>query len=188
MQMGAYAGLSTASEAFDVARDVFVERGLRNPGTGVDTMASIPMSRPDRTAAFQRVARDLGIGKLGTHEGAALLQMLKTGPWATRAIDLALEREEINPIQAEYGYGEIWGRAALGYRLRSFVTVATLQTLVQNDQLHFHINNALNIGISPEELHEAMLHVGVYHGGSGYRNAANVARDVFLQRGIVEPA
>jgi len=63
-----------------------------------------------------------------------------------------------------------------------------LQALNQNDQLHFHINNAMNLGITPEELHEAMGHVGVYCGGSGWRNASNVARDVFLQRGIVKPA
>ncbi|MFT3964969.1 MAG: carboxymuconolactone decarboxylase family protein [Sphingobium sp.] len=188
IQMGAYAGLSTACEGFDVARDVFVARGLRHAGAGADTQPSPPMTREDRTAAFQRVARDLGIGRLGVEEGAPPLQMLKNGPWATRAIDLPLEREEINVIQAEYGYGEVWGRPALGYRIRSFVTVATLQALVQNDQLHFHLNNALNLGITPHELHEAMLQVGVYHGGSGYRNAANVARDVFLQRGIVQPA
>jgi 4-carboxymuconolactone decarboxylase len=113
--------------------------------------------------------------------------MLKTGPWSIQARDLPLEHE-INAIQAEYGYGEVWGRKALGYRLRSFITMATLQVLVENDQLHFHINNALNLGITPEEVYEGLLQAGVYHGGSGYRNAANVLRDVFLQRGIVAPA
>lgn len=186
LQMGVYAGLSAASNAFDVARDVFTDRGLRNPGAGADLQPVVPMTRDDRLAAFERVGRDLGIGRLGRGPDAKPLAMLKTGPWSIQARDMPLEHE-INAIQAEYGYGEVWGRPALGYRVRSFVTMATLQVLVENDQLHFHINNALNLGITPEEVYEGLLQAGVYHGGSGYRNAANVLRDVFLQRGIVSP-
>lgn len=187
IQMGAYGGLSAACEALDVARDVFVERGLRNPGAGADLEPVTPMTRDDRVEAFARVGQDLGIGRLGKSSDAAPLAKLAGGAWALQARDLPLEAE-INAIQAEYGYGECWGRPALGYRIRSFVTMATMQALVENDQLHFHINNALTIGITPEELYEALLQAGVYHGGSGYRNAANVMRDVFLQRGIIEPA
>jgi 4-carboxymuconolactone decarboxylase len=113
--------------------------------------------------------------------------MLKTGPWSIRAKDLPIE-SELNAFQGEYGYGELWGRPALGPRIRSMITMAVLQALVENDQLHFHINNAVNIGLSGAEIHEVLAHAGVYAGVSGWRNAANVARDVFLQRGIVEPA
>ena len=187
LQMGVYGGISAANNAFDVARDVFTARGIRNPGAGAELEPIVPMTREDRLAAFQRVGRDLGIGRLGKEDGAKPLAMLQSGPWAIRARDLPLEHE-INAIQAEYGYGEVWGRQALGYRVRSFVTMATLMVLVENDQLHFHINNALNLGITPEEVYEGLLQAGVYHGGSGYRNAANVLRDIFLQRGIVEPA
>lgn len=187
IQMGAYGGLSAACEAFDVAREVFVARGLRNAGAGADLAPIAPMTREDRLEAFARVSRDLGIGRLGKEADSPPLAKLAGGAWALRAKDLPLETE-INAIQAEYGYGECWGRPALGYRIRSFVTMATMQALVENDQLQFHINNALNIGITPEELYEALLQAGVYHGGSGYRNAANVMRDVFLQRGIIAPA
>lgn len=83
----------------------------------------------------------------------------KVRPWSIQAKDLPLEHE-INAIQAEYGYGEVWGRPALGYRIRSFITLATLQALVENDQLHFHINNALNLGITPEEVYEGLLQAG----------------------------
>ena len=67
------------------------------------------------------------------------------------------------------------------------ITMAALQALFANDQLHFHINNAVNIGITGDEIHEALAHAGVYAGIAGWRNAANVARDIFLQRGIVQP-
>jgi len=46
----------------------------------------------------------------------------------------------------------------------------------------------VNLGITGEEIHEALAHAGIYAGIANWRNAANVARDVFLQRGVVEPA
>jgi len=186
MQMGVYSGLGAANISMDVARDVFTERGLRKPGKGAALTPKIPMTYEERYAAFLRVGKDLGIARLGHGPDAKPLRPLQTGPWSIVAKDLPLEGE-IGQINGQYGYGEIWGRPALGYRIRSLVTVSTLQALNQNDQLHFHLNNAINLGITPEELHEAMLQVGVYCGGSGWRNASNVARDVFLQRGIVKP-
>ena len=186
MQMGVYSGLAAASTGMDVARDVFTERGLRKPGKEEEMTPKIPMTYEQRYAAFMRVGKDLGIGRLGLGADAKPLRPLQSGPWAIVAQNLPLEWE-IGQINGQYGYGEIWGRPALGYRIRSLVTVATLQAVNQNDQLHFHLNNALNLGITADELHEAMLQVGVYCGGSGWRNASNVARDVFLQRGIVEP-
>jgi len=187
MQMGVYSGLAAANVSMDVARDVFTGRGLRKPGKGPEMTPKIPMTFEERYAAFMRVSKDLSIGRLGHGPDAKPLRPLQTGPWSIVAQDLALERE-IGQINGQYGYGEVWGRPALGYRIRSLVTVATLQAVNENDQLHYHVNNAINLDITPEELHEAMLQVGVYCGGSGWRNASNVARDVFLQRGIVKPA
>lgn len=187
MQMGVYSGIAAANISMDVARDVFIERGLRKPGNDTKITPQIPMTYEERYAAFMRVGKDLGIARLGLGPNAKLLKPLQTGPWSIVAENLPIEAE-IAQITGQFGYGEIWGRPALGYRIRSLVTVATLQALNQNDQLHFHINNAMNLSITPEELHEALGHVGVYCGGSGWRNASNVARDVFLQRGIVKPA
>jgi 4-carboxymuconolactone decarboxylase len=187
MQMGVYAGLPAANRGFDVARDVFTARGLRESGTDEPMTPKIPMTYEKRMASFAKVTRDLGVGTIGTGPDARPLKMLESGPWSIVAKDLPLEWE-IGQFQGAYGYGEIWGRPALGYRTRSFVTMAALQAVNENDQLQCHLNVALNIGITPEELHEAMVQVGIYCGVSGWRNAANVARDVFLQRGIVEPA
>jgi 4-carboxymuconolactone decarboxylase len=186
MQMGVYSGLAAASIGMDVARNVFTERGLRRPGKGAAMTPKIPMTFEERYAAFMRVSKDLSIGRLGHGPDAQPLRALQTGPWSIVAHDMPLERE-IGQITGQYGYGEVWGRPALGYRIRSFVTMATLQAVNENDQFHYHVNNALNLDITPEELHEAMAQVGIYCGGSGWRNASNVARDVFLQRGIVEP-
>ncbi len=187
LHMGVYAGLSASSISIDLARKVFTDRGLRTSNGTAPITPSIPMTYEQRVASFRRVTSDLGVNLLGTGPDAAPLEKMKSGPWSIVAHDLALERE-IGTFQGQHGYGEVWGRPALGYRTRSFITMAILQAVNENDQLHCHVNVACNLGITPEEIHEAMVQVGVYCGISGWRNAANVARDVFLQRGIVKPA
>jgi 4-carboxymuconolactone decarboxylase len=47
------------------------------------------------------------------------------------------------------------------------------------------VNNALNLGLTPEEICETLLHAGIYGGVSGWANAWNVARDVFVKRDII---
>jgi 4-carboxymuconolactone decarboxylase len=186
LQVSSYSGFTAAAEGMNVARRVFEEEGLTKPG--VEITPVYPMNREDRVAAMARAARECGMGRHGANDdSAAPLQYLKTGVWNTTARDLEVE-EDFNRTGGEYGYGECWGRPALGYRIRCLITVAALQALFANDQLLFHLNTAVNLGITGEEIHEALAHTGVYAGIANWRNAANVAREVFLQRGIVQPA
>jgi 4-carboxymuconolactone decarboxylase len=185
LQASSYTGFTAAAEGMNVARRVFEEEGLTSPG--VEITPVYPMDREDRVAAMARAGIECGMGRHGANDpGAAPIQYLKTGVWNTQAKDLEVE-EDFNRTGGEYGYGECWGRPALGYRIRCFITVAALQALFANDQLLFHLNTAVNLGITGEEIHEALAHAGVYAGIANWRNAANVAREVFLQRGIVEP-
>ena len=186
MQASSYTGFTAASEGMNVARQVFEEEGLTQPGAEITPV--YPMDREDRIAAMKRVGFECGMGHRGARNpNAAPLQYLKSGVWTMKARDLEVE-EDFNQTGGQYGYGECWGRETLGYRIRCFITVAALQALFANDQLQFHLNTAVNLGITGEEIHEALAHAGVYAGIANWRNAANVARDVFLQRGIVEPA
>lgn len=186
LQVSSYSGFTAAAESMNVARRVFEEEGLTKPGAEITPV--YPMDREDRTEAMKRVGMECGMGRHGANDPtAAPLQYLKSGVWGAKAKDLAVEND-FNLTGGEYGYGECWGRPALGYRIRCLITVAALQALFANDQLHFHLNTAVNLGITGEEIHEALAHAGIYAGIANWRNAANVARDVFLQRGIVEPA
>lgn len=184
LHLSSYTGLTAASDGMNVARQVFTEMGLTQPGDEEITPI-FPMTREDRINGVMQIVRDVGIGKKGLGTDAEPLRFI--GVWSEKAKDLETEND-FNRIGGEYGYGELWARPALGYRLRSFITMAALQALFANDQLHFHINNAINLGISGDEVHEALGHVGIYAGVANWRNAANVARDVLLQRGIVQPA
>ena len=170
----------------NVARRVFEEEGLTKPGADIEPVA--PMDHTDRRNAMIRVSMECGMGRHAANDpNAAPLQFLKSGVWTAKAKDLPVEND-FNMTGGEFGYGECWGRPTLGYRVRCLITVAALQSLFANDQLCFHINTALNVGVTPDELHEVLAHVGIYAGIANWRNAANVAREVFLQRGVVELA
>jgi 4-carboxymuconolactone decarboxylase len=186
LQASSYTGFTAASESMNVARRVFEEQGLTQPGAKIEPI--YPMDREDRIAAMKRAGIECGMGHQGANDPTALpMKYLKSGVWTEKAKDLPVEND-FNMSGGQYGYGECWGRPTLGYRIRCLITVAALQALFANDQLYFHLNTAVNLGISGDEIHEALAQAGVYAGIAGWRNAANVARNVFLDRGVVEPA
>jgi 4-carboxymuconolactone decarboxylase len=182
IQVSVYGGISAWEQGVSVANEVFVVRGILPSGDGVTVELKAPMDHDDRRAAAERVMAALGAGRLGTSADAPMLGPLP-GSAGIRSDDLALG-QEIAWINGYYGYGEVWGRPGLELRTRSFITMAILQVMHENDQLQFHVNNALNLGITPEEVHEALAQAGAYGGGSGWSNAVGVARDVFRQRGV----
>lgn len=186
LHTGVYAGITAASEGLNTARRVFTEKGITAPSDDEITPV-YPMTREGRVEAQRRIGKDISIARHGPEADAGVLQFLKSGAWTEKANDLPTELE-FNLINGEYGYGENWGRPTLGLRVRSMLTLASLQAQFANDQFHFHLNNALNIGLTGDEIHEVIGHVGIYAGGANWRNAANVVRDMLLQRGIVKPA
>ncbi|MEU6603158.1 carboxymuconolactone decarboxylase family protein [Streptomyces flaveolus] len=87
---------------------------------------------------------------------------------------------------AAWGFGEIYARQELPPRERQLVTLGALTALGGCEaQLNVHINAALNVGLSPTEVVEALLHAAVYCGFPRAINATLVAKDVFTERGIL---
>ncbi|MFT0848270.1 carboxymuconolactone decarboxylase family protein [Actinomycetaceae bacterium L2_0104] len=84
-----------------------------------------------------------------------------------------------------WGFGEIYSRPALEPRDRQLVTLGMLTALGGcESQLHVHINAALNVGLTPEQIVEAFLHAAVYCGFPRALNATFAAKEVFAERGI----
>jgi alkylhydroperoxidase/carboxymuconolactone decarboxylase family protein YurZ len=54
--------------------------------------------------------------------------------------------------------------------------------MFEKDQLQFRVNNALNLGITRDEIQEALVQAGLYGGDLRWNVAWNVARNVFQQR------
>lgn len=61
-------------------------------------------------------------------------------------------------------FGDVWQRTPLTPRERSLVTVAALVALVRPEQLPFHLQRALDNGVTREELAELVTHLAFYAG------------------------
>ncbi|MFJ8623501.1 carboxymuconolactone decarboxylase family protein [Kitasatospora sp. NPDC093550] len=85
-----------------------------------------------------------------------------------------------------WGFGEIYNRPQLAPRDRQLVTLGMLTALGGCEpQLEVHINASLNVGLTPEEIVEALLHSAGYCGFPKALNATFVAKKVFTERGLL---
>ena len=84
---------------------------------------------------------------------------------------------------AAFAFGDIYDRPDLDPRSRQLVTLGVLTALGGCEpQLRVHVGAALNVGLTREEITEAILHAAVYCGFPRALNATFVAREVFAAR------
>ncbi|MET0028320.1 MAG: carboxymuconolactone decarboxylase family protein [Candidatus Thiodiazotropha sp.] len=87
----------------------------------------------------------------------------------------------------EFPFGDIYQRPQLDLKSREIATVAALTALGHcAPQLKVHINGALNVGCSPEEITEVILQMAVYAGFPAALNGMFIAKDVFIERGLIK--
>jgi len=85
-----------------------------------------------------------------------------------------------------WGFGEIYARPELAPRDRQLVTLGMLTALGGCEpQLEVHVNAALNVGLTPQQIVEALLHSAVYCGFPRAINATFAAKKVFDERGLL---
>jgi 4-carboxymuconolactone decarboxylase len=83
----------------------------------------------------------------------------------------------------DFSYGDVMARPGLDLRSRQFATIAALTALGNaQPQLKVHIEAALNVGCSRQEIIEVILQMAVFAGFPAAINALNVAREVFKAR------
>ncbi|HAY92394.1 carboxymuconolactone decarboxylase family protein [Shewanella sp.] len=83
----------------------------------------------------------------------------------------------------EYPFGDIYQREGLDLKTRELVTVAALTALGHcQPQLNVHINGALNVGCTQQEIVEVILQMSVYAGFPAALNGMFVAKTVFSER------
>lgn len=86
----------------------------------------------------------------------------------------------------EYPFGDIYSRQGLDLKSREIATVAALSAMGNAaPQLRVHIHAALNVGCTPEEIVEIITQMSVYAGFPAALNAATAAKEVFIERGII---
>lgn len=117
--------------------------------------------------------------------GAAYMAALDPGLEAALRKGMASVAPDFAEMMVEFGYGDMMSRPGLDPRSRQFVTLGALTALGHPvDQLRGHINGALNVGVSPAEIVEALMQTALYAGFPAATNALRVAKRVFADRGV----
>ena len=76
-------------------------------------------------------------------------------------------------------FGDVWKRSELSPRDRSLVTVACLVALYRINEMPFHLERALDNGVTRDELVEAITHLAFYAGWPVASTALSITRRVF---------
>jgi 4-carboxymuconolactone decarboxylase len=87
-------------------------------------------------------------------------------------------------ITTESLYGCIWSRPGLDIKYRAMATLTVSAVQLATTQVRAQIRNALNVGITPEEIIEMFMMVVFYGGVPAAYNALTVAKEVFEERSI----
>jgi len=98
-------------------------------------------------------------------------------------VDAAFDNadEFTRPVQefiTRNAWGTVWCRDGLDLKARSLITVSILTALGRSHELKGHVRGALNNGVTPDELREALLHASVYCGVPLMVEAMRVAQEV----------
>lgn len=109
------------------------------------------------------------------------------GEAGQKVIDsLASISPDLAKYTIEFPFGDIYQRPGLDLKSRELATVAALTALGHcQPQLNVHINGALNVGCKPEEIREVIIQMAVYAGFPAALNGMLVAKEVFIDRGII---
>ena len=79
-------------------------------------------------------------------------------------------------------FGDIWERPGLSKRDRSLRTVSALMSLNRTEQLRFHIERALENGLTQDELIETISHLAFYCGWPNAMNAMLIAKEIATKK------
>jgi len=148
-----YTGWSTALSAVPTLREIFAERGI-----GADQLPEVsPHLLPlDEAADAQRastVENNFGAVAPGVvHYTTDLL------------------------------FRDLWLRPALASRDRSLVTFSALVALGQVAQITYHLNRAMDNGLTQGQASEVLTHLAFYAGWPYIFSALPVVKDVFEKR------
>lgn len=83
----------------------------------------------------------------------------------------------------EFPFGDIYSRPGLDLKSREIAVVAALTALGNAaPQLKVHVNGALNVGCTRQEVIEVVMQMAVYAGFPAALNGLFAAKEVFAER------
>lgn len=148
-----YAGWGNAIAATAIAKEVFEARGIGADQLPKAVVEFLPLNEK---AEADRVAR--------VQQG--------TGPASP-----GLVRDTTEVL-----FRDLWLRPDLAPRDRSLITVSSLIAAGQVEQVPYHLNRAMDNGLTRDEASEVISHLAYYAGWPKAFSAAPIARSVFEKR------
>jgi len=148
-----YSGWANAMSAVASAKDIFAERMIGSDQLPPASPQLLPL---DEAAEAQRASR---VGE----------QFGKVAPGVVQYTTDVLFRD-------------LWLRPDLAPRDRSLVTVSALIASGQVAQIPYHLNRAMDNGLTQAQAAEALTHLAFYTGWPNVFSALPVAKDVFEKR------
>ena len=85
---------------------------------------------------------------------------------------------ELQEMVTTYCWGEVWGRDGLDRKTRSTINLAMRAALNRPHELGAHVRGAINNGMTPDEIKEVLLQVGIYCGVPAMIDSFRTARTV----------
>ncbi len=148
-----YAGWANAMSAVAVAKDVFARRGVGADQLPVASPEPFPLDEAAETRRATLVEQQFGA----------------VAPGVVRYTTDVLFRD-------------LWLRPDLAPRDRSLVTVSALIASGQVAQIPYHLNRAMDNGLTREQAGEVVTHLAFYAGWPNAFSALPVAKEVFEKR------
>ena len=148
-----YAGWGNAMAAVAVAKGIFHERGI-----GIDQLPPVK----DKPLPLNEEVEKQRAAQVGNNFGAVSPGLVQN------TTDLL--------------FRDLWLRPALAPRDRSLVTVSALIANGQTAQIPFHLNRAMDNGLTQAQASEVLTHIAFYAGWPCAFSALPIAKDVFAGR------
>lgn len=148
-----YSGWGNAMSAVAVAKDVFAGRQIGPDQLPAASPTLLPLNKEAEEKRSTSVEQQFG----------------KVAPGVVQYTNDVLFRD-------------LWLRPDLAPRHRSLVTVAALIANGQAAQVSYHLNRAMDNGLTQTEAAEAITHLAFYVGWPNVFSALPVAKDVFEKR------
>ena len=150
-----YCGWPNAMSAVAVTKDIFIARGIGREQLASASPELLPLNQAMEKQRSTTVEQNVG------------------------AISPGLVKFTTQPL-----FLDLWQRPGLKPRDRSLVTVSALIAAGQSAQIGYHLNRAMDNGLTAEEAGEVVAHAAFYAGWPNAFSAVAVVSEVLRARGL----
>ena len=148
-----YSGWSNAFSAIPIARDIFVQRGIGEDQLAEVSPKLLPIDEEAESKRATTVEQNFGVVSAGVVQ-----------------------------YTTDLLFRDLWLRPGLAARDRSLVTVSALIASGQVAQITYHLNRAMDNGLTKEQASEVLTHLAFYAGWPNVFSALPVVKGVFEGR------